>query len=87
MQLQKQVSSSCSAGCLGLVGSKVCCQVVECPLVFLSALPALGSTGTTERINYDPPMGYLPAPTLTHLFKLALRSGQVEFPHLNVWLY
>lgn len=45
-----------------------------------SALPASGSTGATERINYDPPTGYLPCPALTHLFTLALHSGQIAFP-------
>lgn len=57
--------SSCCAARLGPLRSKVCCQVVECPLVSLSALPALGSTGTTERITDDPPTGYLPSPAPT----------------------
>lgn len=46
-----------------------------------SSLQNSGSTGATERINYDPPTGYLPAPALAHLFTLApALRGKLHFP-------
>lgn len=50
---------------------------ISLPVCF--ALPASGSTGATERINYDPPTGYLPSLAPTHLFTLAVHLRQITF--------